>query len=63
MFQGGKDRYNSTTDVNQLVQRVKNSNVPVRYIYYEDEGKRFKKEENIVTYYQEVEKFLSTYLK
>lgn len=63
IFQGGKDRFNSTTDINQLVQRVKNNNVPVRYIYNQDEGKRFRKEENIITYYQEIEQFLSTHLK
>ncbi|HMR20450.1 MAG TPA: prolyl oligopeptidase family serine peptidase, partial [Sphingobacterium sp.] len=63
IFQGGKDRFNSTTDVNQLVQRVKNNDVPVRYIYNKDEGKKFRKEENIVTYYQEIEQFLSTHLK
>lgn len=63
IFQGGRDRYNSVTDVNQFVQRVQNSKVPVRYIYNAEEGKRMRKEENIVTYYQEVEKFLATHLK
>ncbi|NGM62917.1 S9 family peptidase [Sphingobacterium sp. SGG-5] len=63
IFQGGKDRYNSTTDVNQFVQRVKNNNVPVRYIYNKEEGKRIRKEENIIAYYQEIEQFLETYLK
>src|SRR5690606_20421435 len=63
IFQGGKDRYNSTTDVNQFVQRVKNNNVPVRYIYNKEEGKKIRKEENIIAYYQEIEQFLETYLK
>ncbi len=63
IFQGGKDRYNSATDVNQFVQRVKNNNVPVRYIYNKDEGKRIRKEENIIAYYQEIEQFLDTHLK
>lgn len=63
IFQGGRDRHNSTTDVNQFVQRVQNNKVSVRYIFNEDEGKRMRKEENIVTYYQEVEKFLATHLK
>jgi len=63
IFQGGKDRFNSTTDVNQFVQRVKNNNIPVRYIYNKDEGKRFRREENIIIYYQEIEQFLAVHLK
>lgn len=60
--QGGSDRYSSLTDANQFVQKVKNNNVPVKYIYHEDEGRRFRSDENIVNYYQEVELFLKTYL-
>ncbi len=63
IFQGGKDRYNSPTDINQFVQRVKNNNIPVRYIYNKDEGKRIRKEENIIAYYQEIEQFLDVHLK
>lgn len=61
--QGGEDNYSSLTDVNQFVQTLKNNKVPVRFIYREDEGRRFKNEENIVSYYLEVEDFLNTYLK
>lgn len=62
-FQGGKDQYSSVADANQFVQKVKNMQIPIRYIFKEDEGKRFKKEENIIEYYQEVESFLASYLK
>lgn len=58
LFHGGKDKHNSMTDVHQFVQKVKNNGVPITYIYREDEGRRFKKEENIITYYQEIEGFL-----
>lgn len=61
--QGGKDSYSSLTDANQFVQRLKNNNVPVKYIYREEEGRRFRNEENIINYYQEVELFLREYLK
>ncbi|WP_437921812.1 prolyl oligopeptidase family serine peptidase [Sphingobacterium sp. LRF_L2] len=61
--QGGSDRYSSLTDANQFVQKLKNNNVPIKYIYREDEGRRFKSEENIVSYYQEVEAFLQKYLQ
>lgn len=60
--QGGADRYSSLTDANQFVQKLKNNNVPIKYIYREDEGRRFKSEENIINYYQEVESFLKMYL-
>lgn len=63
MFQGGRDKYNSIADVNQFVQKVKNKNVPIQYIYKDDEGRRFRKEENIVEYYQAVELFLKEHLK
>ena len=58
MFHGGKDRFNSLTDVNQFVQKVKNNNVTVRYVFKEDEGRRFKKDENVIEYYQMIEQFL-----
>jgi len=63
MVQGGRDKFSSVNDANQFVQRLKNNNVPVRYIVKEDEGKRFRNEENVVTYYQELEQFLDMYLK
>lgn len=62
-FQGGKDRYTSVTDANQFVAKLKQNNVPVRYIFKEDEGRRFKEEENLMHYYQEIEQFLAQYLK
>ncbi|MFD1768214.1 S9 family peptidase [Sphingobacterium suaedae] len=61
--QGGNDRFSSLTDANQFVQKLKNNNVPIKYIYREDEGRRFKSEENIINYYQEVEAFLKDYLQ
>ncbi|TCV10338.1 dipeptidyl aminopeptidase/acylaminoacyl peptidase [Sphingobacterium alimentarium] len=63
MFQGGKDRYNSMTDVNHFVQKLKSNNVPYQYVLKEDEGRRFKKDENIVEFYQTIEKFLKEQLK
>ncbi|MBA8987750.1 alpha/beta hydrolase family protein [Sphingobacterium cellulitidis] len=62
-FQGGKDKYSSVTDANQFVGKLKSNEIPVRYIFKKEEGKRFRNEENIVQYYQEIEKFLAGYLK
>lgn len=58
MFQGGRDRYNSITDVNQFVQKVKNNGGKIQYTYFEEEGRRLKSEENIITYYHQIEDFL-----
>ncbi|MFZ4863743.1 S9 family peptidase [Sphingobacterium sp. Mn56C] len=63
MFQGGRDKYNSLNDVNQFVQKIKNNNVKVQYVFKEDEGRRFKNDENIVGYYQQIERFLSEQLR
>ncbi len=59
MFQGGRDRYNSITDINQFVQKVKNNGGNIKYTFFEEEGRRIRKEENIILYYQQVEDFLS----
>ena len=63
MFQGGKDRYNSLTDVNQFVQKLKSNNVNLQYVLKEDEGRRFRKDENVVEFYQVIERFLKEQLK
>lgn len=59
MFQGGRDRYNSITDINQFVQKVKNNGSVIQYTFFEEEGRRLRKEENVIIYYQQVEAFLS----
>ncbi|MFD2743584.1 MULTISPECIES: S9 family peptidase [Sphingobacterium] len=61
-FQGGKDKFTSVTDANQFVARLKQNNIPVRYIFKEEEGRRFKNEENMTLYFQEIESFLKKYL-
>ncbi|MCA5006087.1 alpha/beta hydrolase family protein [Sphingobacterium bovistauri] len=63
MFQGGKDRYNTMTDVNQFVQKLRSNNVELTYIYKEDEGRRFRKDENIIEFYQNIEAFLKEQMK
>ena len=62
-FQGGKDRFTSVTDANQFVAKLKQNNVPVRYVFKEDEWRRFRQEENLMQYYQEIESFLAQHLK
>ncbi|MGH2623069.1 MAG: prolyl oligopeptidase family serine peptidase, partial [Sphingobacterium sp.] len=52
-FQGGTDKYSSVTDANQFVSKLRNNQIPVRYVFKKNEGKRFRNEENVVEYYQE----------
>src|SRR5699024_9546677 len=59
----GTDKYSSLTRVNQFVQTMKNNRDPVKFVYKEEEGKVFKKEENITSYYLEVEEFLNKHMK
>jgi len=61
-FQGGRDKYSSVTDANQFVSKLRNNHIPVRYVFKKNEGKRFRNEENVVEYYQEIEAFLGKYL-
>ena len=63
MFQGGQDRYNTMTDVNQFVQKLKTNNVNLQYILKENEGRRFRNDENVIEYYQLIEQFLKEQLK
>ncbi|KKX50628.1 hypothetical protein [Sphingobacterium sp. IITKGP-BTPF85] len=44
------------------MQKLKNNNIPVQYILKEEEGRTFKKDENVIQYYQELEKFLDKYI-
>ncbi|SJN30301.1 S9 family peptidase [Sphingobacterium sp. JB170] len=60
--QGGEDQFSSLTDANQFVQKVMKNNVPIKYIYKEEEGRQFRSDENVINYYQEVELFLKKYL-
>lgn len=62
IVQGGRDQYNSITDVNQFVQKVKNNGGSVRFTYFEEEGRKIRNEENIILYYQQIEEFLKTNL-
>lgn len=62
-FQGGKDKFSSVTDANQFVGKLKSNEIPVRYVFKKEEGKRFKEAENVVEYYQEIESFLNQYLQ
>lgn len=61
--QGGKDSKSSVTETNQFVKKLQSRNIPVRYMLREEEGRFFRKEENLVQFYQELAKFFDEHLK
>lgn len=61
--QGGKDSRSSVTETNQFVKKLQKRKVPVVYIVRKEEGRYFRKEENLINFYEELGKFFDDYLK
>ena len=60
---GANDSKIKLTHVDSFVKKLTDNGVTVKYIVKDDEGHGFKKAENNIEYYREVEKFLATHLK
>lgn len=56
--QGTKDPRVNVNETNQFVKELKKRKIPVTYILKEDERHYFKKPENRIEFYQQLEKFL-----
>ncbi|HYK75514.1 MAG TPA: S9 family peptidase [Daejeonella sp.] len=56
--QGTKDPRVNVNETNQFVKELKKRKIPVTYILKEDEGHFFKKQENRIEFYRQLEKFL-----
>lgn len=54
---GEKDQKMSVDEINQFVKSLKNKNVKVNYLLVPDEGHIFRKEENKINLYTELEMF------
>lgn len=61
--QGGKDSRSSLTETNQFVKKLQKRKIPVVYIVREEEGRYFRKEENLISFYEELGKFFDDHLK
>lgn len=61
--QGENDTRVSSVEVSTFVKDLKKQNTPVNYLLIKDEGHYFKKLENKITLYSEVESFLEQNLK
>lgn len=60
---GGRDSRNSVPESNQFIRSLKKRKIPTVYIVHENEGRYFRKEENMIQFYEELGKFFDDYLK
>jgi len=60
---GANDSKIKLVHVDSFVKKLTDNGVRVKYIVKDDEGHGFKKEENRIEYYREVETFLAKHLK
>jgi len=63
MAHGANDSKIKLVHVDSFVKKLTDNGVRVKYIVKDDEGHGFKKEENRIEYYREVETFLAKHLK
>lgn len=61
--QGGKDSRSSVSETNQFVKKLRKRKIPVVYMVREEEGRYFRKEENLIHFYEELGKFFDEHLK
>src|SRR5690606_4725339 len=61
--QGGRDTRSTVPETNQFVHKLRKRNIPVTYIVHEEEGRFFRKEENLIDFYEELGKFFDVNLR
>lgn len=63
LAQGGRDSRNTATESRLFVHKLRKRKIPVQYILYEAEGRYFRKEENLIGFYEELGRFFDEHLK
>lgn len=63
VLQGAKDPRVLQVESDEIVEKVRENDVPVEYVLFEDEGHGFVKKENQIEAYEGIVQFLDTYLK
>ena len=63
VLQGSNDPRVLQVESDEMVQNVKDNDVPVEYVLFEDEGHGFRKKENEIEGYGKIKMFLDEYLK
>ncbi|OLS34704.1 S9 family peptidase [Bacillus sp. MRMR6] len=63
VLQGANDPRVLQVESDEIVEALKNNNVPVEYVVFPDEGHGFMKKENRISGYKKVHEFLEKYLR
>lgn len=63
LAQGGKDKWNSVTETNQFVQKLRKRKIPITYFLREDERRYFQSKEDRLMLYNELGDFFDQHLK
>lgn len=63
LAQGGKDSRSTVIESGQFVQKLRKRRIPVTFILHESEGRYFRKEENLIHFYEELGRFFDAHLK
>jgi len=63
VLQGANDPRVLKAESDEIVEKAKNNNVPVKYVVFDDEGHGFRKKENEIEAYGKILTFLNTHLK
>jgi dipeptidyl aminopeptidase/acylaminoacyl peptidase len=63
VLQGANDPRVLKVESDEIVEKVKQNDVPVEYVVFDDEGHGFRKKENQIKGYQAILEFLNRYLK
>ncbi len=62
VFQGSADRVVPPSQSEEIVDALRRRGIPIVYRLYEGEGHGFRKEETLMDYYREVERFLQQFV-
>lgn len=63
LAQGGRDSRSTTIESRVFVQKLRKRQIPVTYIFHKSEGRYFRKEENLINFYEELGRFFDEHLK
>jgi dipeptidyl aminopeptidase/acylaminoacyl peptidase len=62
LFHGRKDKVVDIEQSKLIFQKLQENKIPSRLVIYEEEGHGFRKDQNIVDYYNQIEIFLAEHL-
>jgi dipeptidyl aminopeptidase/acylaminoacyl peptidase len=63
VLQGANDPRVLKVESDEIVEEVRQNDIPVEYVVFDDEGHGFRKKENQIEGYEAILEFLNQYLK